>query len=264
MAISGVGVSQRKGKCDQEGYWVERGLLSSAEVKDILERFDKIHREGGVPGRYEFKADASDPLERYPRVMQPHRFMPAIREALLDPRLMDILEELGGEPQFACQSMYYFKPPQARGQAWHQDNYYLLVKPGTCLAAWIAMDPSDMGNGGLQVFQGTQNHEVVCPEAADPSTSYFGDLVSPPPAAQPVPLTLNPGDALFFNGNVIHGSMPNVSKTRFRRSLIFHYAGESCREISEFYQPMLNRRGEEVRRETPGGGGPCRKVGPYH
>ena len=48
-----------------------------------------------------------------------------------------------------------FKPPGARGQAFHQDNYYLLVQPYTCVAAWLAVDRSWPENGGLQVCPGT-------------------------------------------------------------------------------------------------------------
>ena len=43
---------------------------------------------------------------------------------------------LGNEP-YAAQTMVYFKPAGSRGQALHQDNYYLRVHPGTCMAAWM-------------------------------------------------------------------------------------------------------------------------------
>ena len=39
---------------------------------------------------------------------------------------------LGREP-YAAQTMFYFKPPGARGQALHQDQTPLRVQPGTCL-----------------------------------------------------------------------------------------------------------------------------------
>ena len=40
---------------------------------------------------------------------------------------------------------------------------------------------------------------------------------------------------LFFNGSVIHGSTPNSSKDRFRRSFICHYVPQSTAEMSHFY-----------------------------
>jgi hypothetical protein len=42
---------------------------------------------------------------------------------------------LGGSEAYAAQSMYYYKPPGAKGQGMHQDNFYLLASPATCIAA---------------------------------------------------------------------------------------------------------------------------------
>jgi len=54
---------------------------------------------------------------------------------LLDDRLEDVLTDLFGEEPLAAQSMLYFKPPGAKGQALHQVNFYLKVEPGICIAA---------------------------------------------------------------------------------------------------------------------------------
>jgi len=42
---------------------------------------------------------------------------------------------------------------QSRGQAFHQDNFYLRVKPGTCVAAWVAVDDADEENGSISACQ---------------------------------------------------------------------------------------------------------------
>ena len=64
------------------------------------------------------------------------------------------------------------------------------------------------------------------------------------------------GDVLFFNGSLIHGSTPNTSATRFRRSLIFHYVPEGSLEMSEWYQ-ALRFDGRPVAIPAATGGGPC-------
>ena len=99
--------------------------------------------------------------------------------------------------------MFYFKPPGARGQAFHQDNYYLRIKPDTCIAAWLAVDRASPENGGLQLCAGTHNYEVQCPEEADEGASFTRDFVQPPEGHEPSKLVLEPGDVLFFNGNPI-------------------------------------------------------------
>ena len=65
------------------------------------------------------------------------------------------------------------------------------------------------------------------------------------------------GDVLFFNGSIIHGSYPNVSKDRFRRALICHYASVEDTKISSGYKPLFRFDGSEFEIASNEGGGPC-------
>jgi hypothetical protein len=47
---------------------------------------------------------------------------------LLDARLRSSLTALLGDEPHAVQTMLYFKPPGSRGQALHQDNFYLRAE----------------------------------------------------------------------------------------------------------------------------------------
>ena len=67
---------------------------------------------------------------------------------MTDRRILNVVQDLIG-PAYGAQSMFYFKPPTARGQALHQDNLFLRAHPETCLAVWIAIDDCDGENGGL-------------------------------------------------------------------------------------------------------------------
>jgi ectoine hydroxylase-related dioxygenase (phytanoyl-CoA dioxygenase family) len=177
---------------------------------------------------------------------------------MLDSRLHPFLKAFMEDEPVAVQSMFYFKPPKARGQDFHQDNFYLRVKPGTCIAAWIAIDDVDPENGGLMVAPGTQGMEVVCPEKTSERSKFFTDHHVPIPAGyEATPVVMKAGDVLFFNGSLIHGSYPNQSADRFRRSLIFHYVPASCVEVASGYRPLLDARGREVFRASAQGGGPC-------
>jgi phytanoyl-CoA hydroxylase len=66
-----------------------------------------------------------------------------------------------------------------------------------------------------------------------------------------------PGDVLFFNGNLIHGSHRNKSNNRFRRSFICHYASESTTKIGDFYSPLFRSGGSKVERKLAKESGPC-------
>ncbi|MFJ8630563.1 phytanoyl-CoA dioxygenase family protein [Streptomyces sp. NPDC093568] len=240
----------------QEGYTVVRGLFGRAEIDRLCEGFTALHASGPVAGHFAPRPDDGDPLRVYPRVMHPHEIDDLSLRVLLDPRLRGVLEVLLGEEVLAAQSMFYFKPPGARGQALHQDNFYLRVEPGTCVAAWIACDVIGRDNGGLEVVPGTHEMDLFCPETADVEVSFAREYVPPPPGLSAVPVDMEPGDVLFFNGSLVHGSGPNRTESRFRRSFIGHYVGRSAERIGEYYR-TLSMNGDRVALAESEGAGPC-------
>src|SRR5207302_3958800 len=124
---------------------------------------------------------------------------------MLDPRLRDIMTDILGEEPLAAQTMFYFKPPQARGQALHQDQMYLRARPGTCLAAWLAGDDCDQENGCMEIVPGSHELPLLCHIEADISLSFTGQMVPVPEGYTPIPALMKAGDVLFFHGNLIHG-----------------------------------------------------------
>ena len=255
----------QKAQFDRDGFLVLRGLFSPAEAGAIRDAFMTLNADGPVPGLSsigEGVVDPADPLAFYPRMMNPHlqpqREVGRIaRHFLLDSRLGPVLTDLFGEAPVGVQTMFYFKPPGARGQELHQDNFYLRVKPGTCMAAWLAVDDVDMENGGMKVVPGSHREDVACPQKADPTVSFTKDYVPVPEGMQAVPCDMKAGDVLFFNGSLIHGSTPNTSPTRFRCSLIAHYVPQGSQELSEWYQSPLTFDGQVVEIAPATGGGPC-------
>ncbi|MEV6538930.1 phytanoyl-CoA dioxygenase family protein [Streptomyces sp. NPDC051665] len=243
------------GAFEEDGFTVARGLFAYDEIDRLCAEFTALHAAGPVPGHFE-PYDSDDPLRTHPRVMHPHEINRLALRFLLEPRLRSVLETLFGEEVLAAQSMFYFKPPGARGQALHQDNFYLRAEPGTCVAAWIACDEIDRDNGGLEVVPGTHRMDVFCPEEADAGVSFAREYVPPPPGLAAVPVDMAPGDVLFFNGSLVHGSQPNRSADRFRRSFIGHYVGRSADRIGRFYR-TISMSGERVPLAESAGAGPC-------
>jgi phytanoyl-CoA hydroxylase len=245
---------------ERDGIVQVPGLLSPAEIEQLKAAYmdqvavdHSLAIDDGVPD--------DDPLARYPRFVHPHRRTDVeagrlALELMLDSRILDVVNALIG-PALGAQSMFYFKPPGARGQAMHQDNTFLRAHPETCLAAWIAVDDVDAENGGLAVVPGSHQVELVCPESADLTESFTDAEVPIPEGLSEVQTRMRAGDVLFFHGSVVHGSRPNTSADRFRRSLIFHYIPEDSTEIAAFYNPLVrpDRRTTELTETL--GGGPC-------
>jgi hypothetical protein len=226
----------------RDGYHIARGLFARAEIEVMREHFMALHARGPIIEVYTPEPTSSDPLKRHPRMMQPHRWDAQARRWLLDPRSLAVLRSLMRDEPVAAQSMFYFKPPGSEGQGFHQDNFYLMAHPGTCYAAWLAVDDADSGNGGLFVQPGS--HRLPCYSHTDGRAKPWGELVPQPTTDQLTEVTLRAGDCLFFHGSLIHGSLANESSTRWRRSYICHFIGKrTSRGAAAYYFPLLNADG---------------------
>ena len=189
--------------------------------------------------------------------MHMHRWDQVSLDWLIEPRLGDVFRRLLGKEPLAVQTMLYFKPAGARGQALHQDQYYLRVQPGTCIAAWMALDDCDEENGCLQVVPGSHNLPLLCPIDADTSESFTDVTVPLSADMRPEPVIMKAGDVFFFNGQVIHGSFPNRSRSRFRRALIGHYIDADATQVAKYYHPVLRFDGSTVDITVAERGGQC-------
>jgi ectoine hydroxylase-related dioxygenase (phytanoyl-CoA dioxygenase family) len=257
VAVSLPGLDELKENFDRDGFAIVPGLFSPAEVDEIRRTFDEIHEKEPHRADEHRVPDPNDPLHQFPRYVHPHRFNAVARRYLLHPGVAECLRVIVGEEPVATQSMYYFKPPGARGQAMHQDNLYLLVEPGTCLAAWTAIDRTDRENGCMMVVPGSHRANILCQEKTDMSVSFTPGATRIPAGLKAIEVPMEPGDTLFFGGAIIHGSGPNRSKDRFRRSFIGHYAAGSLDRISKFYLPLVKMDGTDCEVPANLDGGAC-------
>jgi phytanoyl-CoA hydroxylase len=246
---------------EEFGYCVVPDLFDETELQEIGNFFEEYKTGGGKTFDGGTFYEEIDITQRQVRAMHPHRFSEKAKAWLLNPNVAEVLTVLLGREALAVQSMYYFKPPGARGQGMHQDNFYLLSKPATCIAAWTAIDAADLENGCLWVVPESSRGNLLCPDKdATERWMNYGDshIAKFPRDQKPVPVEVPRGATMFFSGNLIHGSGPNRTKDRSRRTFIGHYIDESSEQVAQFYHPVLNMRGETVTSlEIPTGGGPC-------
>jgi len=247
----------------RDGYTIVRGLFSSDEVAAYVEHFMEMRKAESLPGDFAGVPIAGadnntpDPLQQYPRMIHMHRWDERALKWMIDARLDTALTALLGSSPYAVQTMLYFKPPGARGQALHQDQYYLRVQPGTCMAAWLALDDCDEANGCMQVVPGSHELPLLCTVPADTTQSFTDVTVPLPEGMTSVPVQMKAGDVFFFNGQMIHGSYPNTTTNRFRRSMIGHYIVGEAEKVAKYYHPVLRMDGTEVDLGVSKSGGAC-------
>lgn len=122
----------------------------------------------------------------------------------------------------------------------------------------MCVDDADEDNGGLMFVPGSHRNDVLCHGDSDPSISFSKNTVPIPEGLARVQSKLKAGDVVFFHGSMVHGSMPNQSNDRFRRSFICHYIPRESKEVAGWYLPLIDPRDAgETRIAAAPLGGPC-------
>lgn len=249
-----------KTEFDQTGYCLADALYSDNELKEIEVFFEDFKTSGGKIFDGDRVFEEVDKTKTQVRARQPHHHSRRVTAWLTQPRVAEVLEALLGKPALGAQTMYYYKPPGARGQAMHQDNFYLVASPATCIAAWTPIDDADVENGCLYMVPKSQHFEILCPERGAERWMNYGDghIAKIPEGYRPVPVPVKRGQTLFFGGNVIHGSGPNRTKDRSRRTFIGHYVDEATEQLGKHYHPVVDMQQRVVSHvAVHPGGGPC-------
>lgn len=253
-------IDQLRDDFNDLGFCLADGVYTEAQLGEIEAFFEDYKLCGkmfeGTGDRYSEETKGQQQI----RAMHPHRHDARAQAWFLEPRCGAVLEALLGKPALGAQTMYYYKPPGAKGQGMHQDNFYLLAAPAACVAAWTPVDSADLDNGCLYLVPGSHRGEVLCPDSQVGRWFGYGDshISKFPRGQKPVPVPVKRGQTLFFHGHAIHGSGPNRTTDRYRRTFIGHYIDEATEKISGFYHPILNMQGEVVSKVgVHAGGGPC-------
>lgn len=252
--------SRAKAQFEEDGYCVVDDLFSESELAEIEAFFEEYKKSGAAVFDRGSQYEEIDPTKRQVRAMQPHRYSSRVMDWFTHPKVAEVLESLLGVPPLGAQTMYYYKPPGAKGQGMHQDNFYLLASPATCIAAWTAIDSADQENGCLYVVPGSHRGGILCPDGTSERWLNYGDshISKFPRETKPVAVPVKRGQTMFFGGNLIHGSGPNRTPNRCRRTFIGHYVDEATETLARFYHPVVNMRQEVVSHvEVHEGGGPC-------
>lgn len=160
-------------------------------------------------------------------------------------RVVDTMEALlDGEVYFYHSKMMLKEPYTGGAWAWHQDYGYwynngcLFPYMASCL---IGVDRATKANGCLQVLKGS--HHMGRVEHGKVGDQTGADPQRVQEAMKVLPLVyceMEPGDALFFHGNLLHRSDQNKSPDS-RWSYICCYNAARNNPYKEHHHPRYHK-----------------------
>lgn len=214
----------------EQGYLVVENALSPGELATLRDEATRICRGdlGEVRGVEAADADESDDdiLRRYLCIHFPHKISQVMYTYLAHPVIKGVLTGVVGPNVKCMQSMLFIKASGKPGQAWHQDEYFIPTRDRSLVGGWIALDAATQENGCLWIIPGSHKRGIIWPQQQhnDRRFDCTGEAINfPYTDDDAIPVEVPAGAIVFFNGYLLHRSLPNRATSGYRRVLVNHY-----------------------------------------
>jgi phytanoyl-CoA hydroxylase len=141
------------------------------------------------------------------------------------------------------QSMYFFRPISAGLLSLHQDEFYIPTRDRSLTAMWVPLVDVDEANGCLWVVPGShRSGHLYALNKADKERGIHATCGEFPDA---IPVKMSAGDALFFNGYLVHGPKQTYSESLTSERPVYttHYMS------GEAFSPQTEGNGTGDNRE---------------
>jgi ectoine hydroxylase-related dioxygenase (phytanoyl-CoA dioxygenase family) len=198
--------------------------LSVTEVEELRSETTRLCRGelGDIRGVTPADPDESDDdvLRQYLCIHFPHKLSPVMKHYLAQASMVNALTQIIGPNVKCMQSMLFIKASGKPGQAWHQDEYFIPTRDRSLVGGWIALDDASVENGCLWVIPGSHKHGIIWPQRAHEDRRFdcTGEAIYfPYTDDDAIPVEVKAGAIVFFNGYLLHRSLPNRAKAGYRR-----------------------------------------------
>jgi hypothetical protein len=172
-----------------------------------------------------------------------HHLAEIVRRYYFHGPLVDIAEQIIGPNIKGATSQLSFKLTGNNKTAqWHQDNGYGELDPPNAITCITAFDLANEESGGLWVVPGAHRSGQinVSDQFSVEGKQRGAEIRIEMDETQAIPVTLNPGECLIFNGWMPHKSDGNRSE-HDRRLLFLRYADADAVEVYNDRKPRLGR-----------------------
>ena len=220
MTKDGLTTKQIK-EYNDKGYLFPINILSLDIVKEIIEEIENIEKKW---------PDEINGLNRN----NIHYYSPIFDKLVHNSKILDAVENFIGPNILAAGSVLFLKEPENKGfVSWHQDGFYQGWKPCNSITAWLAITDVNEGNGCMRMWQGSHkdNFKEHKDTFDEDNLLTRGQTIDNVPIKDTVPIILKPGQLSIHHPMTVHGSGPNLSKSRRIGFAIQSYIGTDVEQI---------------------------------
>ncbi len=225
---------QQVAQYEREGVLFPLPALTPDEIAYFRRQCDDLEALlGGKPKAYEVK--------------NLHLHFRWAYDLVTRPAVLDAVESVLGPDLLVWATAIFAKHPYDPAYvSWHQDGTYWGLDTAKLTSAWVALGPSHLANGCMQVVRGSHKHNIL------PHTRRFGEhnmLTGGQEVNVEVkdedatPIILQPGQMSLHHVHIIHGSRPNTCAEK-RVGFTIRYLTPAAR-IDGPRQKMLLVRGRD-------------------
>ena len=181
----------------------DKGFISPLKALDV-----EIATE--IKNKYiNFYENISSIREKVEHKSKSHLLFDWANKIIFEKKILSVVKDILGQNVVAWNSLIFMKPPKSKKYvSFHQDQNYWNIKMDKGLTVQIALSPSNVENGCLQILPNSHNQDYSHLDKNDTN-----NLLA---RGQEVQLTekeknlekiiLNPGEFCIFHGNIVHGS----------------------------------------------------------
>lgn len=176
-----------------------------------------------------------------------HTVMTSPLEMATDPAVLDVVQALIGPDILLYDVTYIIKEPHTPTHVnWHQDLTFWGLDDDAQVSMWLALSPATESSGCMRMIPGSHKTGVYTHETYnDPDNVLLqSQTIRGIDEGQAVLCPLEPGEASFHHGWVLHASMPNRSEDR-RIGLNVQYLAPHVRQTKHDLDSAMLVRGED-------------------
>ena len=234
---SALTASQIATRFAEDGYVFPLDILDSGEAAACRRDLEDLERRA-----------RGSKLGNKAQLNYPHLIFRFAHRIVTNPRLLDAVEAILGPDLLVWGSTFFIKEPRSESYvSWHQDLRYWGLDSDAEVSAWVALSPVNRANGCMRFVPGSHKGDLVPHKdtfEADNFLTRGQEADVEVDEAGTVPVILQPGQASFHHGRMLHASGPNRSEER-RIGLVVNYITPEVKQVVAEEDFAMLARGED-------------------